>query len=283
MNGDHDIYGTDLNRILEEAEQPGNVIDYQPGDTLLHRLNPVTKLVVSLGLISIAFLWPDFRGPLALTAVLVAAVVAAGVARPIAKVVLVIGVPLTVALFLIQGPFYPGNQTPWYVAEPIPVIGRVVFYEEGLRFALLILFRVLVLMLALLGTVVTTHPKRLTIALMEKRMSNKFAYVFLAALQFIPQMRQRANAILDAQQARGLDTQANLRRRARSLVALLGPLLISMLIAAETRALALESRGFARKGERTHLFEVPDTLLDRALRWATVAGVLAVAVRVVVL
>lgn len=283
MSEDYDIYGTPLNDILEEAEQPGNVIDYQPGDTLLHRLNPVTKLVVSLAVILIAFLMPGFRGPLVLALLLALVVVAAGVYRPIAKVLVVIAVPLTVALVLIQGLFFPDNETPWFVLEPFPVVDRLVFYEEGLSFAMVILFRILVLMLALLGVVVSTHPKRLTIALMEKRMSNKLAYVFLAALQFIPQMRQRANAIVDAQQARGLDTQANLLRRARSLLALLAPLLISMLIATETRALALESRGFARKGERTYLFDVPDTLLDRVLRWSAVACVLAVAVWQVIL
>ncbi|TYT60537.1 energy-coupling factor transporter transmembrane component T family protein [Natrialba swarupiae] len=283
MSEKHTIYGTNLDDVLEEAEQPGNVIDYQPGDTFLHRLNPVTKLVISLGLITIAFLIPDFRVGLVLSVLLAMVVVVTGVYRPIAKVLAVIGIPLTVALVVIQGLFYPENQTPWYIFESVPVFEQIIVYEEGLLFALLILFRILVLMLALLGTIVTTHPKRLTIALMEKRMPSKLAYVFLAALQFIPQMRQRANAILDAQQARGLDTSANLWRRATSLVALLAPLLISMLISTETRALALESRGFAREGERTYLFDVPDTTFDRALRWLMFACVIAVAVWRVIL
>jgi len=277
MSTDYDIYGTDLNDVLEEAESPGNVIDYLPGDSLLHRLNPVTKLAGALAVILIAFLIPDFRAGLALTLALAAVVLLAGVFRPIAKVLGVIAVPLATALILIQGLFFPDNETPWYVVEPVPVFERVVFYEEGLLFALLILFRILVLMLALLSVIVTTHPKRLMISLTEKRMPDKLAYVFLAALQFIPQMRKRASAIVDAQQARGLDTEANLRQRVRSLLALLGPLLISMLIATETRALALESRGFTRDGERTYLFDVPDTALDRGLRVVAVGCVLVVA------
>ncbi len=31
MSEKHTIYGTNLDDVLEEAEQPGNVIDYQPG------------------------------------------------------------------------------------------------------------------------------------------------------------------------------------------------------------------------------------------------------------
>ena len=83
-------------------------------------------------------------------------------------------------------------------------------------------------------------------------------------------------AILDAQQARGLDTTANLRSRLRSYVALMAPLLIGTLIATETRALALESRGFTREGERTYLLNVSDTAMDKTLRWLAVLTVVAV-------
>jgi energy-coupling factor transport system permease protein len=109
-----------------------------------------------------------------------------------------------------------------------------------------------------------------------KGLSPRFAYVFMAALQFIPEMRQQANKIVEAQQARGLDTRGSIVRRFRGLVDLLAPLLISMLISTETRSLALESRGFTRRNPRTFLFEIPDRPIDRALRWA--GGLLVIAV-----
>lgn len=269
--------GIDVEALIEGAEGTDTLFEYQPGSSLLHRANPVTKLVASGGLILIAFLWPDFRGPLALTVGLLALVAAAGanVARSVGTVLVAVGTPLAVSLLVVQGLFYPENETV-LVAFAVPVIEELAFYEEGIEFALLILFRLAVLMVALLGTIVTTHPKRLTVALMEKGVSNKIAYVFMAALQFVPQMQRRARSILAAQQARGLDTSATLRRRLRSYVALMAPLLIGTLIATETRALALESRGFTRSGERTYLLDVTDTAVDRALRWLTVLAVIAV-------
>ncbi len=44
------------------------------------------------------------------------------------------------ALVVIQGLFYPENQTPWYIFESVPVFEQIIVYEEGLLFALLILF-----------------------------------------------------------------------------------------------------------------------------------------------
>lgn len=269
----------DVEALIEGADGPDSVFEYQPGSSFLHRLNPVTKLIASAALILIAFLWPDFWGPLALSVALAALIVAAGrdVARSVGTVIAAVGTPLALSLVVIQGLFHPGNETV-LVAVGVPVIDRLAFYVEGVTFALTVLFRLVVLMLALLGTIVTTHPKRLTTALQERGVSNKVAYVFMAALQFIPQMQDRARSILEAQQARGLDTNANLRRRIRSYIALMAPLLIGTLIATETRALALESRGFTRSGERTYLLDVPDTGLDRALRWLTVLAVIAVVV-----
>ncbi len=264
----------DVEALIENAEGADSIFEYRPGSSPLHRLNPVTKLVCSVALVLIAFAFPEFWGPLALSVALFALVAFAGVAKPVSTVVLAVGTPLALSLVVIQGLFYPQNQTV-LVSVALPVIDQLAFYREGVEFALLVLFRLTVLMIALLGTIVTTHPKKLTIAQMEKGVSNKIAYVFMAALQFIPQMQARAKAILDAQQARGLDTTASLASRLRSYVALMAPLLIGTLIATETRALPLESRGFTREGERTYLLDVPDTGMDRALRWLAALAVIA--------
>ena len=50
-----------------------NVIDYVPGDTVLHRLNPIAKLALAAGIIIATFLgdtYPMLLGLLALTLVL---------------------------------------------------------------------------------------------------------------------------------------------------------------------------------------------------------------------
>lgn len=274
----------DPNELLEQSQQDADgIIDYRSGDSFVHGLNPVTKLVVVVGVAAIAFMLPDFRLPLAIMVALLGVAALTRVFLPVAKVTLVIGIPLLLILLPVQALFYPDNQTPMYVLDGVPVVDQLTIWREGVMFALLILSRLAAVIVAMMLFVTTTLPRKLTDALMQKGMSNKFAYVFIAALQFIPQMQRRSGKILDAQQARGLDTGANVLRRGKAIVELLSPLLISTLISTQTRALALESRGFTQSGERTYIYDIPDTTLDRALRWATGVAVVAVGIWVVVL
>lgn len=247
------------------------MFDYQPGTSAIHRLNPVTKLVVCASLMVIVFLLPDYRGPAALSILALGTAALAGLLGRIVKLAAVITVPLLIALLLVQGIFYSENETPLFA------IGPVTFWREGVLYALLIFFRVLTVVCVVLLTIFSTHPKEMTISLMEKGLSPKLAYVFMASLQFIPEMQQRARAIVEAQQARGLDLKANLLRRFQALIAMMIPLLTGALISAETRSLALEARGFNRTGQRSYLTEVPDRVLDRVLRWAMLAVIVAVA------
>jgi len=266
----------DVDALLKAPAGRGGLFDYQPGESFLHRMNPVTKITLTGCLVAASLLSPSFRLPSVLFGLLLVACLLSGILPRVAKPLGGLALPLAFSLLFFHGLFNPQNETRLFVVDALPVVGRVIVWEEGIRFALTILTPLLVLMVAILATVMTTHPKKLAISMVEKGLSPRLAYVFMAALQFIPDMREQAEAIIDAQQARGLDVKANVWRRLRAFVDLLTPLLIGMLIMTETRSLALESRGFTRRNERTFLFEVPDRPIDRTLRWLAVGGVVAV-------
>ena len=247
------------------------MFDYRPGDSLVHSLNPVTKLAVVVGLMVIVFLLPNLWGPALIAVTLLGVAAVAGFLGSVAKLAAVVTGPLLVAVVLIQGIFYPGNET------PLLAVGPVTFWEEGAYYGLLVFFRVLVVVCAVSITVFSTYPKAMMVAFIDKGLSPKLAYVFMASLQFVPEMQRRARAIIEAQQARGLDLKANLWRRFQALLAMLIPLLTGALISAETRSLALEARGFSRGGLRNHLIEVPDRTTDRLIRWSMAAIVILVA------
>jgi energy-coupling factor transport system permease protein len=253
------------------------MFDYRPGDSPVHLLNPVTKLAVAAGLTVIVFLLPNPWEPALIAVALLGVAAVARFPGRVAKLAAVLTVPLLVAVVLIQGLFYPGNETP--LAEAGPVI----FWEEGVSYGLLVFFRVLVVVCAVLIMVFSTYPKAMMVALIDKGLSPKLAYVFMASLQFVPEMQRRARAIIEAQQARGLDLKANLWRRFQALLAMMIPLLAGALISVETRSLALEARGFSRGGLRNHLIEVPDRKTDRVIRWSVVAIVVLVAIWRIVL
>jgi energy-coupling factor transport system permease protein len=260
--------------IDNPAGGPSGVVEYEPGDTFLHRLHPLTKITLAVGLSVLVFLLADFWGPLAVVLVVLGGLTAFGI-LDVARTGLVISFPIGASLLVVHGLFNPANATPLFAVSAVPAIGTFVVWEEGVRFGLLFYFRLLAIILSLLTLVKTTHPRRLANGLTDKGVPSNLAYVFMATLQLAPQMKDEARSIAAAQQARGLDTEANVVERFKSLVAMLTPLLIGMLIASQTRALALESRGFSRKGPKTYLIEVADTTLDRGLRWGTVVALAA--------
>jgi energy-coupling factor transport system permease protein len=250
---------------------------YQPGESVLHRMNPITEIVLAACLSLIVFIITDYRIPLALILVLVGLLFVARVHRLVLKLYLAVAVPFAFFLLLIQGILLkPADPTPLFS------MGSVTVWQSGFEQARLIFLRISVLILAFLLFATTAQPQRMRIALMEKGVPSKLAYVFIASLQIIPEIRERASSISEAQQARGLDTKADVQTRLKSIVALMAPLLISTLIVANTRALALNARGFQASGKRTYLYDVADPTSERLLRYfAGVAVIVALLWRII--
>lgn len=249
------------------------ILSYRIGRGLLYRLNPTTKLVVGLCAIVTAFLIPHVLGTVVFAGAVWLLVALGGGGSRISRTALLIVAPVSISLLVIHSLFYPDRQT------VLLMIGPVAIWAEGLAFAVAMISRIAVLVLVVLAVVMTIPSKVLAATMVDRGLSPKFAYVFLATLQMIPDVHRRLQATLEAQQSRGLDVRANLRRRIRSLLAILGPLFQGTLVAAETRSLALEARAFGRKGPRTSMVESPaDPKVERVVRYAAVAGVLALIV-----
>lgn len=228
----------------------------------VHRLNPVTKLVALLSLIVIVFALPYWGSLIVLVSVILPAALIAHCGGRLAKLGGAILLPLVVVLALVQGLTFPGGQT------PVWQWGILTVTSEGLMFALTIGARIVCLVLASLLLVLTTHPGDLMSALTERGMSPKFSYIISSTLQLIPSFQDRANAILLAQQARGLALPRNPLRRAGALLPLLGPLVLGMFTDVDERGTAMEARGFGSTARRTSLIPVPDSGAQRIARWA---------------
>ena len=116
----------------------------------------------------------------------------------------------------------------------------------------------------------TTHPRELMSDLTRRGLPPQIAYVIISTLQILPQMQAKAQTIIAAQRSRGLDTQSSFLRRVGSLGPLVGPLVFGSLVEVEERAIAIEARGFTSTHVKTSLYEIPDTSLDRTIRWVLI-------------
>jgi energy-coupling factor transport system permease protein len=115
----------------------------------------------------------------------------------------------------------------------------------------------------------TTAPEDLGNSLVRAGLPFSAAFVFAAALQFVPVMGRKARAVIDAQRSRGIRMQPGWGAL-RHWPAFLSPLLIQSFTMADELAEAMEARGFSRPG-RTFYRDFRMGLAD----WLAMAGALA--------
>ncbi|MEO7910015.1 MAG: energy-coupling factor transporter transmembrane component T [Roseiflexaceae bacterium] len=241
---------------------------YSPGDSPLHRLHPLTKMVAAVLIVVAAYVLPGLLSPLALFFVVLLLAYTGGIMKSFLRPVLLGLLPIVVSLFVIQGILFPPPG-----ATPLP-IGPITLTREGLALAFLISTRLLTFTSSILLLLRTTHPADLVFALTERGLPRSIGYILLVTLQIAPDMIGRAVAIVEAQRSRGLETQGGLRPM-RALVPLVGPLVVGALVDVEERAMAIESRAYTAPGPKTSLRELVDTTGQRIARWLLLLGIAA--------
>jgi energy-coupling factor transport system permease protein len=234
---------------------------YTPRESPVHRWHPRTKLVYTGCAVLLAFVAP---WPVLAAGLFVVATGLALLARALGAYVRMLRgalLLLFVALFVIQGLFYPGRETPLFRIGPVTV------WVEGVRYALEVAARLLAMVGSMGVLVLTTRPADLATGLQQWGISHRFGYAVLLTLQIVPEMQRRVRTILDAQRTRGVETEGNLVHRIRAFVPVLGPLVTSSILGIETRALALEARGFSLPGPRTRAYPPIDSRAQAVARW----------------
>jgi energy-coupling factor transport system permease protein len=243
---------------------------FRPGDSWLHRRNPVTKLLALGWVLVAAFLRP----PAILAALVVAVAVAAWSVGLLGALVRSLRIPavLFASILLVNAFFFPGAQ------DVLLRLGPIALSREGLAFGLVSAGRLLVAFMASILFLFTTLADDLLESLVARGASHRLSFVVLSAVQMVPRLQARASAILDAQQARGLTVTGSFRHRLAALVPLVGPILLGSLIDVRERTFALEARAFGAAPRRTAYRLVPDPPLDRVLRPLIVVALVAVVV-----
>jgi energy-coupling factor transport system permease protein len=249
------------------------LLQFQSGKSFFHRLNPLTKLFLSLLLCASCFVSESILFILAVIALnmAVAAVsgilsLAAGLLKALAK--------LSIVLFVIQVLFIRTGNTLFI----IPLL-RVPITDEGVRFSLVLVLRLAAATLPLAIMLTVTKMSDLANVLVAK-LHIPYMYVFsiITALRFIPMFSREMTEIVETQTARGveLDTR-NVFKKLKLIAPLCVPLLLSCVKKIDTSALAAELKGFhlrrTNSGYKTYRFRAAD-----ALTAAASVGVVAVGV-----
>lgn len=194
----------------------------------MERLVPLTKILMTLAVSVWAIFLRDWMSLMALVVVELVALLLTGLLWKQYKAVFAL-IVFAVFLGVVQ---YLGSGD---------VISAVV---SGLR--------MLAMTLVFIALLATTKLQDLTAALVTQcKIPYEYAFMFTAALRFVPDFIAESHAVQEAQACRGLSLEGNFIKRMKSYASVIQPLLLKSLGRSETMALSLELRGF---GGPTHSF-----------------------------
>ena len=251
-----------------------------PGNTIVHRLDPRTKLI-------------------AVVIYIVALFVADGW---ISNALMILVLALCVALSKIRpGALFKGLKPLVFIVVLTGLLnlfyteGRILvefwifrITAEGIARAILMVLRILLLVCGTFLLTYTTSPLALTDGL-ETLMNplkkikvpvHELSIMMSIALRFIPTLIEETDKIMSAQKARGADFETgSLIRRAKAMLPILVPLFVSSFRRADELATAMECRCYQGGTGRTRM----KTLAMGRTDWLTLVFWAAVLAAVIVL
>lgn len=236
---------------------------YFPGKSVVHRLDPRFKIIITAIFIVSLFCADNFLGLLIscvfmLISFLISQIPFKLMLKSIKPIIPIIIFTTVLNLFFLDG-------------VTLFKIGFIKITYEGLRTSGFMIVRIIALIMGTSLLTYTTSPITLTDAI-ERLMSplakihlpvHELAMMMTIALRFIPTLIEETDKIMSAQKARGADMESgNLMQRAKALTPILIPLFVSAFRRAEELALAMECRCYHGGDGRTRLKELKSTSAD---------------------
>ena len=234
--------------MKSEAQKSNKIVD----------LYPMTKFYIAIAAALTAIILPGILSKVVCFAAINVLALASGVYPVFFKRLKnSVGI-LFIILLIVQTFFAPGETV---------IFSFWIFTAkmEGLMMALKLGFILSAVASALVWFFAVTTEKDFVLALEKKGMSPKASYVVLSTLQMVPVLKKRSQTIMNAQKARGVETEGNLITRAKVFVPTIIPLVLSSIQGTEERALTLEARGFSVEAKKTHLYDIEARPIDKTV------------------
>ena len=239
------------------------IVQYFPGETFIHKLDPRIKiLIIGLFIASLFFInsfFPYiFIFGFIIFVIIISRLPFKFILKGLKPLLFIILITFSINVFMTKG-------------EILYTIGPLTITKEGLKQAVFMALRLILLITGTSLLTLTTSPIALTDAL-EKLLSpfkqiglpaHELAMMMTIALRFIPTLLEETDKIMKAQMARGADFESgNILRRAKNLVPLLVPLFINAFRRADELATAMEARCYRGGDHRTRLNELKLRVTD---------------------
>ncbi|MGL5915163.1 MAG: energy-coupling factor transporter transmembrane component T family protein [Culicoidibacterales bacterium] len=231
--------------------------NYLETDSIIHRLNPVVKLIIFFTWIIAIFMVKNLA---VYVGILIGIIILIRITKLPLKLIVdsatslkwLLAIMIVFNLF-----FYKQGNLLWE-------FGIIQIYDQGVYQVSLLTFRLIsVVMLATMLTL-TTKPLDLTLAI-EKLLSPFKRFIPVAdialmvsiAIRFIPTLIDETDKIMKAQASRGANIEEGpIYQRVKHLLSMLIPMFVISFKRAENLAVAMEARGYTDAQSRTRLTQL---------------------------
>ncbi len=236
---------------------------YFPGNSVVHRLDARTKIILVVVYIAALFQaagWAGYGTAVLITllCIRISQIPIKSLFKGLKPMIFIIALTAVLNIFYTQGtPVLPGWIITW----------------EGLERAAQMVLRITLLIMGTFLLTYTTSPMELTDGL-EKLMNplrkiripvHELTLMMSMALRFIPTLIEETDKIMSAQKARGADFETgNLVQRTKALLPVLVPLFVSAFRRADELAVAMESRCYHGGEGRTRMKQMKFAGIDAA-------------------
>lgn len=231
------------------------IIEYYPGNSIIHRLDPRTKLLALAILTCTIYSVKNFYIIAGLFIAFLLMWKISSLPLKMLKGYFKFLVSMFIFIVAVQAFFGNGTASLITVPESFPVMGgwHIIKYE-GLITGLLLSMRLLTLVILMPIVTMTTPVHILSLGLMKIGIGYKIAYMATTAINLIPSFQTEIGIIRDAQKMRGLTAfeSGSMVQKFKSYPALVVPLVISAMRKAQLMGVAMDSRAFGAFKKRTN-------------------------------
>lgn len=248
---------------------------YIPGESLVHRADPRTKIILTFAYLTLIFLIESYTGFLMYALFTILITVGSNIPvrftlKGLKPVMFIVIFTVVINIFTVEGTALADLEA--FKGINFPLLRYITI--EGVNLSVKMALRLMLLIMGASLLTYTTTPIALTDGI-EKLMKplerigapvHEIAMMMAIALRFIPTILEETEKIIKAQAARGADFDTgNLMQRAKSFIPVLVPLFISAFRRADDLATAMEARCYRGSTGRTRMKQLKFTGADAAV------------------
>lgn len=210
--------------------------------TVIHRLDPRTKLIFMLGSFIIAL---SYASLVILVLILAAVLIYGAIGRSLSNLKRIRFILIMLAIVSLLLWSFNTENGATVLFGPVVLEGVIKGAGTALKFGITLISGMIFLS--------TTKIEEISLGLVKLKMPYKGAFAFATGIRLVPMIVGTSYTIMQAQKSRGLDLDSgSFYQKVKKYIPLLVPTFISVIRGTNVFSMALESKGFGCEDVRTN-------------------------------